>query len=132
MMFGSMKTLKIYRLILFFFIALAGGLCMTAEPASAFRCGTRLVNVGDTSWEVLNKCGPPQQRDTWIEKRIERAYRMPDLDFERPEESRVPVGVVTYITVEEWMYNPGPSQFIRILRFENNRLVRIETGGYGF
>ncbi len=123
-----MKT-KVFRLCL---LLLLVGLVMNAGAASAFRCGTRLVNIGDTKWEVLRKCGPPEWRDAWEEKRVDRVFRTPDVDFDRSWESRYPVGVVTYVPVEEWTYNMGPSQFLRMLRFENNRLIHIETGGYGF
>ncbi len=32
----------------------------------------------------------------------------------------------------EWVYDRGPTEFIHILTFRNGRLVRVETGGYGF
>jgi hypothetical protein len=35
------------------------------------------------------------------------------------------------VTVEQWIYDLGRTQFTRILTFENNRLARIETGDYG-
>lgn len=35
-------------------------------------------------------------------------------------------------TIEEWTYNFGPRRFIRVLVFENDQLVSIDTGGYGF
>jgi hypothetical protein len=37
-----------------------------------------------------------------------------------------------HVTIEEWIYNFGPTQFMRILRFENNKLIEIETGDYGY
>jgi len=36
------------------------------------------------------------------------------------------------ITIEEWEYNFGATQFIRYLRFENGRLREITTGDYGY
>ncbi|NIO40866.1 MAG: DUF2845 domain-containing protein [Burkholderiales bacterium] len=32
------------------------------------RCGTRLVEIGDTEYQVLQKCGPPtyKQGNQWI------------------------------------------------------------------
>jgi hypothetical protein len=35
------------------------------------------------------------------------------------------------VTFEEWVYNFGPSKFIRILRFRNGLLSEVKTGGYG-
>lgn len=90
-------------------------------PASAMRCGNDLILVGDRKLEVLKSCGEPDFVDTWEEKRRERIYYFghwyPDYRL---------------VVVEEWTYNFGPSMFIRILTFENGRLVEIETGDYGF
>ena len=33
---------------------------------------------------------------------------------------------------EEWTYNRGPTQFLRVLTFRNGRLVRLEFPGYGW
>lgn len=35
------------------------------------------------------------------------------------------------VTVEEWEYNLGSNGFVRYLRFENGRLIRITEGDYG-
>ena len=36
------------------------------------------------------------------------------------------------VTVEEWEYNLGPGRFIRYLTFESGRLIKINTGDYGY
>jgi hypothetical protein len=54
----------------------------------AFRCGTELVDEGDSKKEKVK--------------------------------------------IEEWTYNPGPTDFIRYLRFENGILTNISTGDKGF
>ncbi|MCP4682629.1 MAG: DUF2845 domain-containing protein [Desulfobacterales bacterium] len=36
------------------------------------------------------------------------------------------------VTVAEWLYNFGPNRFVKTLVFENNRMVEIKTGGYGY
>ena len=41
------------------------------------------------------------------------------------------IGEVT-VDVEEWVYNLGPTRFMRILRFENGILKSIRNGGYGY
>jgi hypothetical protein len=38
---------------------------------------------------------------------------------------------VREVRVEEWVYNFGPTQLMSSLIFENGRLVRIRTLGYG-
>jgi hypothetical protein len=36
------------------------------------------------------------------------------------------------IPVDVWVYNLGPSKLMRRLRFEDGKLVNIETLGYGY
>ncbi len=72
--------------------------------------------------EVINKCGEPhyveesiEYQSTAINNRQAGLYRQ----HERP------------IQIEEWTYNFGPRRFMRLLRFENGRLLTIESIGYG-
>jgi hypothetical protein len=36
------------------------------------------------------------------------------------------------VSVDEWTFNLGPTQFMRILTFRNGELVDISTGERGF
>lgn len=113
------------------FLILVSFLLMNAE-ALAFRCGPRLVFIGDSKWDVLRKCGQPDDVEVWVEKRIEPYYSEP---FSSGQRFYVPPSAfasVLYVTVQQWIYNLGPNQFIRILTFENNRLIRIDSGDYGY
>jgi hypothetical protein len=38
---------------------------------------------------------------------------------------------VVQVPVDEWTYDLGPERFIRFVDFENQRVVRVTTGGYG-
>ncbi|WP_027713680.1 DUF2845 domain-containing protein [Desulfuromonas sp. TF] len=100
---------------------LVSGLLLGAGNASAMRCGSQLVLIGDRHHDVLSKCGEPDEREERPEKRYFRVFREGGF-FE----------VLQEVTVEEWTYNLGPNMFVRILRFENGRLVEIETGEYGY
>jgi len=93
-------------------------LLLTGSPAAALRCGSDLVVVGDHRFEVLAKCGEPALIDSWDRK----VYVAP---YDNRIESR-------QVVVEEWTYNFGSSRFVKILRFENGRLVHIEEAGYGY
>jgi hypothetical protein len=99
---------------------LVAGLLL-AEDASAMRCGNQLVLIGDRHYDVLSKCGEPDAREERPEKRYFRVFREGQF-----------LEVLQEVIVEEWTYNLGPNLFIRILRFENGRLVEIEMGGYGY
>jgi len=114
-------------------------LCFIALPlvhagGESFRCGTRLVSTGDRTFEVLVRCGEPDYRTVRYEKRIKRDFfrdLFPYRDRER-EAYREPFLVEEFVEIEEWIYNPGPTRFIRYLTFENGILVDIETGDYGY
>lgn len=83
-----------------------------AQAAPSIRCGSKLVSEGMLSAELLAICGEPDFRDVWA-----------------------PPGgtVLGYVApTEEWTYNLGSSQLLRILRIRNGRIDRIVTEGYGF
>jgi hypothetical protein len=89
--------------------------------AEAMRCGNDLVSEGDLALEVRQVCGEPDDLRVHYETRLSRIYRHGRF-----------IEAVEEVEVEEWLYNLGPYQFIRILRFENGRLAEIETGDYGY
>ena len=130
---NDMKKVLVFSAILLF-------LCIASDRASAdnFWCGGKLILVGLTKYEVLNKCGEPNYKDFRYEKRIKRDfYRdlFPSDDLYRyrdRQKYREPLFVDEGILIEEWTYNLGPTRFIRYLIFENGRIVDILTGDYGF
>lgn len=102
------------------------------EDGFAFRCGSKLLSVGNTKDQVLNNCGPPTSENSWEEERLERVYGSPYSPGGPFSGTRVPLLTIVYVRIDEWTYNFGPSYFMRTLRFENNRLVDIQTGSYGY
>ena len=83
-----------------------------------FYCGERIIAPGDSRAAVLEKCGEP----AWKEVRE-------DTVTEAFLADRTPVNLVT---TEEWVYNFGSTALIHFLRFQEDRLAVIETGGYGY
>lgn len=84
-----------------------------AAPASeTLRCGSRLVSVEDRAADLLSVCGEPAFRDRWSDADGRAAPWVRD--------------------TEEWTYNFGPSQLLRILRLRRGRIVDISSDGYGF
>lgn len=81
-------------------------LLLFAPPAEALRCGNDLVREGDPAYRVQRACGKPD----WIGS------------YYRGHGARE----------EVWHYNFGPNELIRVMRFREGRLQRIETAGRGF
>jgi hypothetical protein len=86
--------------------------------AYSFYCGNELVTEGDISAEVYLKCGDPLWREKHIEETVDLAHHGSARTI--------------YIEVEEWLYNFGQFSWMYYLRFENGKLVNIETRGYGY
>lgn len=113
----------------------AFGFGLAASPANAdlgLRCGTRLITPGDSIERVLNECGEPSLVNSWEEERI---HRFPDryYDDDVYNQTYGPVQrIIVRVTVQEWTYNHGPHRFIDRVRFENGRVRKITSGGYGY
>lgn len=100
--------------------------------AHAFRCGQELVPDKATFYQVRRICGDPVDVQQWIESRVASApaYDQRPLSqrhhLSNPPQTSIPViPIVIPINVEEWTYDFGPTQFIRVFRFENGRLRDI-------
>ncbi len=82
-------------------------------PAPGGECSARIVEIGDTKFEVLRKCGPPAARTQVTEKRTE------PLD---------PVLRRRYtITTERWTYRGTGEALARTVVFRNRRVIDIES-----
>lgn len=98
-------------------------LMLASQAAFAMRCGNKLVRKGAHPVEVINKCGEP----VYVEESVE--YRSVAIDNRQAglyRQHDVP------IKIEEWTYNFGPHRFMRLLRFEDGKLLTIESIGYGY
>lgn|SRR5512143_1023481 len=85
--------------------------------ADSFSCEGGIVSTDDRSSDVLAKCGPPDFRDSHQEEIVQRLGDTKQKVF---------------INVEEWTYNLGPNQLIRIVVLKNGRIAEIRTGSYGY
>jgi hypothetical protein len=86
--------------------------------STTFRCGSDLVQIGDSKVSAQQKCGAPLAKDSFCK---------PTPGAPAGTRPRVvPSGVCE--TVDEWTYNPGYGQFMTTLRFESGRLVAITYG----
>jgi hypothetical protein len=94
-----MTVLRLAGLLAVFAVASA-----PLAEADSMRCANQLASLGDRTFEVERKCGPPSEKS--------------------------PLGYAsdgrTELRLEEWVYGPSNGMY-RILRLEGNRLVRIES-----
>ncbi|MEM9069146.1 MAG: DUF2845 domain-containing protein [Myxococcota bacterium] len=92
-----------------------------SSSAMALRCGTRLVDEGDTQGHVQARCGEPVD----VSLRIESQTVLQNIAgalFQQTVE----------IVVESWTYNFGPTRFMQRLEFRDGIVSRIETLGRGY
>ena len=83
---------------------------------SALRCGANIIELGDSDYTVMTKCGPPSAKHE-----VGKSYRASQtLSF---AESK---------NVEQWIYNRGSNDFVYTLTFEGGSLTDISQGGRGF
>lgn len=83
------------------------------------RCDPERLELGMTEFTVLHECGEPFYRDA--------RYRETAVTTDAGHRKRI-----VRQRIEEWVYNLGPTRFLRILVFENGRLAEIRTGERGF
>ena len=102
-------------------VALAVLLLAAAAPAHAFRCGSRIITRGDHADKILRYCGEPVAVTTRLKQ---RSYVT--------EHGVVLRGALEEVVVEEWTYNLGPRQFMRVVRLENGYVEEIKYLGYGY
>ena len=115
---------------------LASGILFTNFAVAGIRCGTQVVNEGDSSQYVEKVCGSPelkQQRSVVVTRGVEgntsvsngRRYRLSQNIEQYLEYSE-------QVIIDEWEYNFGPNRLKQKVTFENGRITSIESAGYGY
>jgi hypothetical protein len=109
---------------------------MTTAFADSMRCGSYLVNTGDSQSRVLQVCGEPQR--AWQDGFIEETIRRNDGYYDPstlPQTQRYPLpagGQETEVrrvkAVYKWEYNLGRGRFLKTLVFHGDILVGIIDG----
>jgi hypothetical protein len=85
---------------------------------SAKQCEGGNLQTGISQYEILQRCGQPAFKDSREEEVLTAVDKnSSDMVVKR---------------IDEWTYNFGPHKFMRILKFENGELVKVETGDRGF
>lgn len=107
---------------------------LLANPAAAFRCGSKLVREGMHEQQVVAICGQPAtRRDVGYAM---RGYTLRVRGISGPGWSHVrDLGygrLREEVIITEYVYNFGPRKLMRRLLFEGGVLVSIESIGYGY
>ena len=100
--------------------------------ASDFRWGSKIITIGNYKYDVLRNCGKPSHVEFWEEVRHKRDFGSGLLETEIVLDRRWLPFVQELLAVEKWGYNLGSNRFIRYLRFEKGRLIRITEGEDGY
>jgi hypothetical protein len=119
-----------YRLGALGVVAIAVGLFAAAAHANGLSCKNRLISTGDSKYDVQALCGPPDASEHRTEKRMVR--RQVSLRCAAPGgwcTSLVEDAVD--VPIDEWTYDFGTQRFLQYLTFEDGKLLRIQSGGYG-
>lgn len=106
-------------------------LLLVAEPAEAFRCGSKLVKDGMHEAQIRAICGEPTTA-----RNLGFAVRGYSYDYGRRTGvgtyRRPAYGLSEEVIITEYVYNFGPRKLMRRLVFEGGVLVTIESLGYGY
>jgi Protein of unknown function (DUF2845) len=113
-------------------------LCLLfSAPLFALRCGHSLVQVGDYKDYVNEICGDPDNVQSHYERRgnqiradgtqynFNGGRQFPNNSFSVGQSNYAEIEVL----VEDWTYEFGSERLSKILRFENGRLIQIESLG---
>lgn len=110
-----------------------------APPAawSMMRCGNHIISEGDPQAKVAAICGEPEyvQSSTIIRAGTPRQPLSLLDEYRRWRNGRELLSherSYVEVPVEVWVYNLGPNKLMREVRFEDGRVVHVESLGYGY
>lgn len=111
------------------------GVSISASPAYAgsFRCNSYVIDVGMHKLELSQRCGAPASASSRIERRTTRVKQraLPGVYPQNLPNQGVEVEREVETTIEEWIYNFGPNQFMQRVVIEDGRIKEISDLGYG-
>jgi hypothetical protein len=94
-----------------------------AQAIPRTRCDQLAFHVGDSTFDLLARCGEPALRDF---REVTRT-----VETTAAGDRTVVAGSVTEL-VEFWTYDLGPQALVRRLSIAGGRVYAVETGGYGY
>jgi hypothetical protein len=104
-----------------FVIGVAALAFCTTSHAESLRCNGDLAQIGDSKASVIQKCGLPFFTESFCKPAGEVASPYGSY-------GGTTITIAPCELVDEWSYNPGPGQFITILRFEAGVMTSMRYG----
>lgn len=109
-----MKTVARLLLAVLLFLQLPAG--VNALQTGTMRCRSGIVSINDTIPDVVRKCGPPAFQDR-REEILSSGGRH---------------GFREIVTVDAWIYNFGPQEFMYEVTFQDGRVAKIDSLDHGY
>jgi hypothetical protein len=114
-------------------VVVVAGLSLSLNArADTLACEGRIVESGDSRYDVKSVCGEPDDAAQRVE------YRTVSGRVAGPcsrDGGKIRCGQtrerVIEVVIDEWVYDFGSNRFVEYLTFEQGHLVRIRTGKYG-
>ena len=127
-----MKKAAFSILVLPMFLFHCVGPALALDVVDSFRCGSKLVMVGDTKHDVVSKCGEPTRHDDVVRSTaVKKSGKKSGKDSSKKSGGKG-TKVEEHARVDEqWTYNLGPQDFVYVLSFEGSTLREIGRGGRG-
>ena len=117
------------------FLSLFTAALLLPATAWSMRCGSALINKGDSQAKVLAKCGEPATRSSRYALRT--GLYVKESGIEVNGDSAIDAGrYYPYargeVLIENWVYNFGPNQLMRQVTFADGIVEDVKTLGYGY
>ena len=114
---------------------LASCMLLANFAVAGIRCGTQVINEGDSSHYVERECGPPeykQQRSGVTTSGVEGSSSVSDRNYLSSQSLQQYLEYSEQVSIEEWIYNFGPNRLMQKVTFLNGRVFSIQSEGYGY
>lgn len=85
-------------------------------------CHGRLIVIGASPWEVIDRCGEPTAVEDVMEYIPQRTF---------DPTSKTPIYILVPVQQSIWTYNFGSTRLLYYLTFQQGKLIGIKTGDYG-
>lgn len=113
-----------------YFISILSAAIFVNLPSTSFadslRCKTKLVQIGDTKSEILDKCGDPVMTDNFCQS---IAANTPPQGVQIGDNNvQNNITIATCENIDIWTYSPGKGKFITHLYFARGQLQSIRYG----